>query len=61
MNIYPAYLKANNLASAKSVSQYDSIISGYYEYAAEQYFEGKVERDQAIKDFKKKVNEDISL
>ena len=60
-NIYPAYLKANNLASAKSVSQYDSIISGYYEYAAEQYFEGKVERDQAIKDFKKKVNEDISL
>ena len=60
-NVYPAFIKGNKSASGKAVSQYDSDVGSYFEFAARRYFEGNVDRDQAIKDFKKEVKESISF
>jgi len=60
-NVYPAYIKGNKAASAKAASQYDETIRWYFESSAKQYFEGDVEKDQAIENFKKEVKANISL
>ncbi len=60
-NIFPAFIQANYFASGKNMTQYDFLISGYYTDAVRQYAEGVTDKEQAIKDFKKAVKENISF
>ncbi|MBR4403728.1 MAG: hypothetical protein IKT10_01310 [Clostridiales bacterium] len=60
-DIFPAFIQANNFATGKGASQYDEIISGYYENAARDYAKGEIDRNEAIKKFKKEVTDSIAF
>ena len=58
-NIFPAFINGNKYASAKALTPYDDLISGYFENAAEQYAAGEVSREEAIENFKTNVQDNL--
>jgi hypothetical protein len=60
-DIFPIFIKGNQYASAKAMTQYDEGINGYFTDAATQYAEGNLDKDGAIDAFKTKVNDNLSF
>ena len=60
-NIFPAFIKGNNLATGKGVSQYDGIIRYYYEDAAQKYVAGEIDKIEVMEQFKQQVKENIAF
>ena len=60
-DIFPIFIKGNQYASAKAMTQYDEGINGYFTDAATQYAEGNLDKDAAIDAFKTKVNDNLSF
>lgn len=60
-NVFPVFITGNDLASANAITQYDATINDYFKDSAEQYVEGRLSREEAIKGFKKRVSDNISF
>ena len=58
-NTYPAFITGNKYASAKALTPYDDLISGYFEDAAARYAAGEVSREEAIENFKTNVQDNL--
>ena len=60
-DIFPAIIKGNKMASAKAFSPYDETINSYFTNAADEYADGTIDKDKAIEQFKKNVEEIVSF
>ena len=58
-NIYPALIQINQSLTAKDANYYDDEISNYWKQCVQNYIEGVYSKDDAIKDFEKKVVDNI--
>ena len=59
-DIFPVFIQGNSFSSGKAASEYDAFINSYFLDAADKYVKGMIEKDEAIKQFKKNVEESVS-
>lgn len=60
-NIFPAIIESNKNASAKAISEYDEYCGHALMNASLRYSFGKIKRAEAIEEFKKEVEDYLSL
>lgn len=60
-NIFPAIIESNKNASAKAISEYDEYCCHALMNASLRYSFGKIKRAEAIEEFKKEVEDYLSL
>ncbi len=60
-NMFDAFVPANQYANGKNLTQYDETINNYWRDQVRQYTAGAKTREQAIKDFKTQVKENLDV
>ena len=60
-DLFPVFVTGNKYSSGKSVTQYDVTIGSYFNYAAREYADKDMDRNQAIKHFRDEVRDNLSL
>ena len=60
-NMFEAFVPANQYANGKNLTQYDETINTYWRDQVRQYTAGTKTREQAIKDFKTQVKENLDV
>ena len=60
-NMFDVFVPANRYANGKCLTQYDQTISGFWNEQVELYINGEKSRDQAIKDFKQNVADNLDV
>ena len=60
-NIFPAFIKGNEYASGKCMTEYDEMINKYWRDAVNLYSNGECDRDAAIAQFTQNVNDNLSF
>ena len=60
-NMFDAFVPANQYANGKNLTQYDETINTYWRDQVRQYTAGTKTREQAIKDFKTQVKENLDV
>jgi len=60
-NMFDVFVPANEFANGKNLTPYDEKINSIWRDQVRQYTAGEKTRDQAIKDFKQKVKDDLDI
>ncbi|MBP5579781.1 MAG: carbohydrate ABC transporter substrate-binding protein [Ruminococcus sp.] len=60
-NMFDVFVPANDYADGSNLTQYDEKINSYWRDQVRQYTSGQKTRDQAIKDFKTTVSDNLGL
>ena len=60
-NMFDVFVPANQYANGKNLTQYDETINTYWRDQVRQYTAGTKTRDQAIKDFKTQVADNLDV
>ena len=60
-NMFDAFVPANQYANGKCLTQYDETINTKWRDQVRQYTSGTKTRDQAIKDFKQDVADNLDV
>ena len=60
-NMFDVFVPANEFANGKNLTPYDEKINSIWRDQVRQYTAGEKSRDQAIKDFKQKVKDDLDI
>lgn len=60
-NMFDVFVPATKYATGKNKTQYDETINTYWRDQVRQYTAGKKSRDQAIKDFKQQVADNLDI
>lgn len=60
-NMFDVFIPANDYANGKNLTQYDEKINSIWRDQVRQYTGGEKSRDQAIKDFKQQVGDQLDV
>lgn len=60
-NMFDVFVPANKYANGKNLTQYDETINTYWRDQVRQYTAGEKSRDDAIKDFKQQVQDNLEV
>ena len=60
-DLFPAFITGNKYSSGKAVTQYDTTIGRYFNYAAREYADKKMNKNEAIKYLRNEVRDNLSL
>ena len=60
-NMFDVFIPAGEFANGKNLTQYDEKINSYWRDQVRQYTSGQKTRDQALKDFKQAVADDLGI
>lgn len=60
-NMFDVFVPANEFANGKNLTPYDEKINSIWRDQVRQYTAGEKTRDQAIKDFKQKVKDELDI
>ncbi len=60
-NMFDVFVPANQFANGKNLTQYDETINQYWRGQVREYTAGNKDREQAIKDFKQQVMDNLDI
>ena len=60
-NMFDAFVPANSYANGKNLTQYDETINQYWRDQVRAYTAGEKSREDAIKDFKQSVADNLDI
>ncbi len=60
-NMFDAFMKGNELANGRVLTQYDETINGKYRDQVRQYTSGAKDKDTAIADFKQAIADEMGI
>lgn len=60
-NMFDVFVPANDYANGKNLTQYDETINSWWRDQVRQYTSGSKTKDQAIKDFKQMVSDNLAI
>ena len=59
--MFDVFVPANEFANGKNLTPYDEKINSIWRDQVRQYTGGEKSRDQALKDFKQKVKDELDI